>query len=572
MKNLEMARIFNEIADMLELQDENLFRIRAYRRAALNLESLGEDLEEVVRRDELRKIPGIGADLALKIKTFLETGRVDFYEKIKKKTPAVLLEMITIPGMGPKTAKLLYSKLKIRSIPDLEKKARAHKISGLPGIKDKTEENIIKGIEFIKKKKGRMLLSTAAYAANEVLERLKRLKEVKKISPAGSLRRQKETVRDIDILVISTKPAKVMKTFTALPQVKEVLAHGPTKSGILTKDDIQVDVRVMEKGSFGAALVYFTGSKAHNIRLRKLAIEKGLKVNEYGVFKGKREKRIAGKTEGEVYESLGLVYIPPELREDQGEIEAALEKRLPKLLELKDIKGDLHVHSDWSDGRYSIEGMAEAARKRGYEYIAITDHSKGLKIAGGLSNKERLKQIDEIHRINRRLKGIKVLAGAEVDIRDNGSLDYSDDILKKLDVVIAAVHSGFKQPGEKLTKRIVTAMKNRYVDIIAHPTGRLMGTRDAYQIDTEEVLKVAKDTDTAIEINAYPERLDLNDIGCRRAKELGVLLAISTDAHITEQFDNMRYGVGVARRGWLERRDVLNTLSWDKVKERLKAK
>lgn len=572
MKNLEMARIFNEIADMLELQDENLFRIRAYRRAALNLESLGEDLEEVVRRDELRKIPGIGADLALKIKTFLETGRVDFYEKIKKKTPAVLLEMVTIPGMGPKTAKLLYSKLKIRSIPDLEKKARAHKISGLPGIKDKTEENIIKGIEFIKKKKGRMLLSTAAYAANEVLERLKRLKEVKKISPAGSLRRQKETVRDIDILVISTKPAKVMKTFTALPQVKEVLAHGPTKSGILTKDDIQVDVRVMEKGSFGAALVYFTGSKAHNIRLRKLAIEKGLKVNEYGVFKGKREKRIAGKTEGEVYESLGLVYIPPELREDQGEIEAALEKRLPKLLELKDIKGDLHVHSDWSDGRYSIEGMAEAARKRGYEYIAITDHSKGLKIAGGLSNKERLKQIDEIHRINRRLKGIKVLAGAEVDIRDNGSLDYSDDILKKLDVVIAAVHSGFKQPGEKLTKRIVTAMKNRYVDIIAHPTGRLMGTRDAYQIDTEEVLKVAKDTDTAIEINAYPERLDLNDIGCRRAKELGVLLAISTDAHITEQFDNMRYGVGVARRGWLERRDVLNTLSWDKVKERLKAK
>ncbi|MBL7069504.1 MAG: DNA polymerase/3'-5' exonuclease PolX [Candidatus Omnitrophica bacterium] len=572
MKNLEMARIFNEIADMLELQDENLFRIRAYRRAALNLESLGEDLEEVVRRDELRKIPGIGADLALKIKTFFETGRVDFYEKIKKKTPAVLLEMITIPGMGPKTAKLLYSKLKIRSIPDLEKKARAHKISGLPGIKDKTEENIIKGIEFIKKKKGRMLLSTAAYAANEVLERLKRLKEVKKISPAGSLRRQKETVRDIDILVISTKPAKVMKTFTALPQVKEVLAHGPTKSGILTKDDIQVDVRVMEKGSFGAALVYFTGSKAHNIRLRKLAIEKGLKVNEYGVFKGKREKRIAGKTEGEVYESLGLVYIPPELREDQGEIEAALEKRLPKLLELKDIKGDLHVHSDWSDGRYSIEGMAEAARKRGYEYIAITDHSKGLKIAGGLSNKERLKQIDEIHRINRRLKGIKVLAGAEVDIRDNGSLDYSDDILKKLDVVIAAVHSGFKQPGEKLTKRIVTAMKNRYVDIIAHPTGRLMGTRDAYQIDTEEVLKVAKDTDTAIEINAYPERLDLNDIGCRRAKELGVLLAISTDAHITEQFDNMRYGVGVARRGWLERRDVLNTLSWDKVRERLKAK
>jgi len=570
MKSLEIARIFSEIADMLELQDENPFRIRAYRRAALNLESLGEDLEDIVKRDGLRKIPGIGADLALKIKTFVETGRVDFYEKIKKKTPGVLLEMITIPGMGPKTARLLYTKLKIKSVSDLEKKARAHKISGLPGIKDKTEDNIIKGIEFIKKKRGRMLLSTAASAAEEVLENLRRLAEVKEISPAGSLRRRRETVRDIDILIISTKPAKVMNAFTSLPLVKQVLAHGPTKSSILTKDDVQVDVRVMEKDSFGAALVYFTGSKAHNIHLRKIAIERGLKVSEYGVFKAKRKKRIAGRTEEDVYKSLGLVYIPPELREDRGEIEAAFEGRLPRLLELKNIKGDFHVHSDWSDGSYSIKGMAEEARKRGYEYIAITDHSKTLRIAGGLSAKERLRQIDEIRRINSTLKGIKVLAGAEVDIMDDGGLDYADDILKKLDIVIAAVHSGFKQPKEKLTKRIIAAMKNKYVNIIAHPTGRLMGTRDAYQIDTEKVLKAARDTNTAMEINAYPERLDLNDVNCRRAKELGVILALSTDAHIKEQFDNMRYGISVARRGWLEKGDVLNTASWSKVRERLK--
>lgn len=569
MKKFEMARIFNEIADMLELQDENPFRIRAYRKAAQNLESLTEDLEEVAKRDELQEIPGIGADLALKIKKFLEIGKVDFYEKIKKETPSILLEMITIPGVGPKTAKLLYNKLKIKSIKDLEKRARAHKISGLPGLKDKTEENILKGIELITKGKERMLLSVASAAADEVIKRLKGLSEIKRIEPAGSLRRQKETVRDIDILVISPKPEKVMKVFTSLPQTKQVLAHGPTKSSVLTKQDIQVDVRVMEEDSFGAALVYFTGSKAHNIRLRKAAIEMGLKVNEYGVFKEKSEKRVAGKTEEDVYKVLDMSFIPPELREDQGEIEAALKDKLPRLIDLKDIKGDFHIHSDWSDGGHKIEEMAEAAKKRGYQYIAVTDHSKTLKVAGGLSNKDRLEQTKLIRKLNRKLKGIEILAGAEVDIMDDGSLDYSDDILKELDIVIAAIHLGFKEPKHKLTKRIVSAMKNRYVHLIAHPTGRLMGTRAGYEVDMEEIFKAAKDTNTAIELNAYPERLDLNDVGCRRAKELGVLLALATDAHVIDQLDNMRYGVSVARRGWCEKKDLLNSLSWDKVRHRL---
>lgn len=557
---------------MLELKGENPFRIRAYRRAAVNIESLTEDLQEVARKGELEDIPGIGADLATKIKNFLETGRVEFYDEIKKKTPAVLLDMIGIPGIGPKTAKLLYDRLKIKSISDLEKKAKAHRIRHLSGMREKTEENILKGIKFIKRRIGRMLLSSASSVAEEVVMQLERLPEVKKILPAGSLRRQRETVRDIDLLIISRKPSKVMKVFTSLPQAKQVLAHGPTKSSILTKEDIQVDIRVMEEESFGAALVYFTGSKAHNIRLRKMAIERGLKVSEYGVFstKGKKEKMIAGKTEEDLYDVLGLVFIPPELREDQGEIEAARKDDLPELVEPKDIKGDLHVHSNWSDGYYKLEEMAEAAKKKGYKYIAITDHSKSLKIAGGLSNEDRLKQIEAIHKLNKRLKGIRLLAGAEVDILDDGSLDYGDDVLKELDMVIAALHSGFRQRRDKLTKRTVSAMKNRYVNIIAHPTGRLIGAREAYEIDIEEVLKAAGDTNTAIEINSYPERLDLNDVGCRRAKGLGVMLAISTDAHSIDQFDNMRYGVSVARRGWLEKKNILNSLSAEQLLKKIK--
>jgi DNA polymerase (family 10) len=380
----------------------------------------------------------------------------------------------------------------------------------------------------------------------------------------------KETVRDIDILVISTDPFKVMDAFTSLPEVKEVVAHGPTKSSVITREDCQVDVRVMDKDEFGAGLVYFTGSKEHNIALRKLAMEKGLKVNEYGVFNERTAARIAGKTEEDVYRALGLQYIPPEMREDQGEIEAALAGRLPTLVGEGDIKGDLHIHSDWSDGIATITQMVQAAKSKGYDYIVITDHSKSLKIAGGLSDKERREQIAEIRKLDKKIKGIKILAGAEVDILDDGSLDYSDRILKELDFVIAAIHTGFRQPGGKLTKRVVTAMKNRHVHMIAHPTGRLLGTRDAYDIDMEAVLRAARDTGTAIEINSHPERLDLTDINCRRAKELGVTLALVTDAHIATDLDNIRFGVSVARRGWLEKKDLLNASSWDKLVRRLK--
>lgn len=570
MKKLEIARIFNEIADMLELNGDNPFRIRAYRTAALNIESLSEDLEEVARQDKLEDIPGIGADLALKIKKYLETGRVEAYEKIKKDTPRVLLEMVAIPGIGPKTAKHLFDTLKIKTIDDLEKKVKQHKIIELPGMKERTEENILKGIEFLKRKTGKMLLSEALTVSGEVISELKKLKEVKDVSAAGSLRRMKETVRDIDILVISTKPSKVMDTFVSLPQVKQVLAHGPTKSSVLTGDDIQVDVRVMEKDTFGAALVYFTGSKAHNIHLRKIGIEKGLKVNEYGIFKVKTGKKIAGKTESEVYGSLGMPYIPPELREDRGEVEAAVNDKLPELVGPKDIRGDFHVHSDWSDGYYTIEEIVYEAKKKGYEYIVITDHSKSLKIAGGLSDKERIEQIEIIRKLNKKIKGFELLAGAEVDILDDGALDYANDILKELDFVIAAVHSGFKQSKEKLTNRIVTAMKNKHVHMLAHPTGRLLGVRDAYEIDMEEILRSARQTGTFIEINSYPERLDLTDINCRRAKALGVKLAITTDSHALEQFNNMRYGISVAQRGWLEKEDILNSYSWSNIRKMLK--
>lgn len=474
--------------------------------------------------------------------------------------PKGLLELVTVPGVGPKTAKLLSERLKIKNIDDLRKKAKAGKIAELPGMKQKTEENILKGVEFLRRGRGKIPLGTAYTIAIQIIARLKRLPEVKRISPAGSLRRMKETVRDIDILVTSTKPQKVMHAFTSLPLVQEVVAEGLTKATVIAKDGIQIDVRVVDPKSFGAALTYFTGSKAHNIRIREMAVKKGLKINEYGVFKQKTKRRIGGAEEEEVYRAVGLPYIPPELREDAGEIEAGLKGKLPKLVELGDIKGDLHVHSESSDGYNSIKELAQAAKSVGYQYICITDHSKTLSIAGGLSDKEILKQADEIRVLNKKLKGIKVLSGIEVEILGDGSLDYKDDILKQLDFVIAAIHSGFKQGREKLTRRMVNAMKSKFVHVIVHPTGRLMGVRDAYEIDIEEVFKVAKETNTALEINAFPQRLDLNDINSRRAGELKVPLVISTDAHVVDQLDNMVFGVNVARRGWLKKGNILNTL------------
>ena len=564
MKNQEIANAFKQIAEILEIKGENVFRIRAYERAAQNIESIPEDIEVFVKENRLTSIPGVGKDLEDKIKELVSTGSLRFLEDLKKEIPPGLLDMLDIPGVGPKTAKLLYEKLGIRDVVMLERMAHAGRIKKLPGIKEKTEENILRGIELFKRGRDRMDIKTAVDVADSIISQLKKPKVATKVNPAGSLRRMRDTVKDVDILVSSREPKRVMDVFIKLPEVKDVLTKGPTKSSVITHDGIQVDVRVIESASYGSALMYFTGSKAHNIRLRQLAIKDGLKLNEYGLFKNK--KRIAGKSEKEIYTALGLFYIDPELREDRGEIEAASEGNLPDLVKLDDIKGDLHVHSNWSDGGSSIEKVVVKAKKLGYEYIAITDHSQGLKIAGGLDKNALKEKRKEIEQLRKKYKGIDILYGAEVDIDSDGNLDYPDDILKEMDIVIGAIHSGFKQPKEKLTRRIIKACQNKYVRIIAHPTGKLWGAREEYEIDFEDIFKVARDEGTALEVNSFPQRLDLNDIHCRMARDFGVKLAINTDAHIAEQLGLMKFGVAVARRGWIEKGDVLNTLSCARLK------
>jgi DNA polymerase (family 10) len=568
MDNLKVAGIFKNIADILEMKDENRFRIRAYQRAADTIEGMAEDFESLVNQDRLTEIPGIGRDLSEKIKEIVTTGKLKFYEDLKKSIPEGLLELLNIPSVGPKTAKLLYDELKIKNIKDLEAAIKKNKLKSIFGIKEKTVENIAKGIAMLKRGRERMPLAAAMQVADEFLSALQKLKEVKNISPAGSLRRRKETVRDIDILVISDKPQKVMDEFTGLPQVKEILARGETKSSVRTADDIQIDCRVVEEKSFGAALLYFTGSKNFNIHIRMMAQKNGLKINEYGVFR--KEKFIAGRTEEEIFKFFKMAYIEPELREDTGEIELALKDKLPQLLKLEDIKADLHVHSRWSDGANTIEELVRAAKARGYSYIGVTDHSQSLKVAHGMSVADLKKKKKEIDGINKNLKGFRVLYGTEVDIDSDGNIDYKDEVLKEFDFVVAAIHIGFKQSREKLTHRIIKACENKYVHIIAHPTGRLWGTRDAYELDFNQILKVAKETNTHLEINAFPQRLDLNDQNCRLAKEKGVKLVINTDAHSIEHLENMQLGIYVGRRGWLTRDDVLNTLEVDKLLKLLK--
>lgn len=569
MKNQEIAKIFNEIADLLEIKGENPFRIRAYRRAAQNIEGLPKSVEETPK-EELLKVPGIGQDLAGKIEEYLKTGKIQAHEDLKHEIPEGLLTLLSVPGLGPKTSKLLHEKLKIKGLDDLERLASEHKLVGLPGIKEKTEENILKGIEMLKRGRERQPLGRVLPIASDIVEHLKKNAPVDKIDLAGSLRRWKDTIKDIDILATSDNPKEVMKVFVHLPYVKDVLMQGTTKSTVIIHENLQVDLRVVEKESYGAALAYFTGSKAHNIRLREMAMKKGLKINEYGIFREKDERKIGGEKEEDVYKILGLPYIPPELREDQGEIEAAQEGRLPRLVTAEDIKGDLHVHSKWSDGSHTFEQLVEAAKERGYSYIAITDHSKGLGIARGLTEERLQEQKKEINAVNKKLKGFRIIHGIEVDIRSDGSLDISDDVLKELDIVVASIHSGFKQSRKQLTYRLVSAMKNPYVSIIAHPTGRLIGERDAYDVDMDEIFTIAKKTGTAIEINAYPLRLDINDTYAKKAKEMGIPIVISTDTHVTNQLDYMRYGVSIARRGWLEKDDVLNTLEAEKLLKRLK--
>ena len=563
MKNREIGSLFDEIADILELKGEGRFRINAYRRGAQSLTHTSRDIEDLAREEALSSIPGIGRDLSSKILEYLETGTIRYLEELREETPSVLLEMLRIPGVGPKTALLIYDGLGVESLEDLARAAREHRLRLLPKIRAKTEENILKGIEFLERSGGRILLGMAYPLASHIVSSLSELDVVEGASFAGSLRRMQETVGDIDILVSSPDPKAVIGHFTHLDIVERVLAEGKTKGSIVTKEHVQVDLRVVSGESYGAALNYFTGSKEHNIRLRELAQQLGMKLNEYGLF-GKtqsgREKRVAGATEEEVYEALGLTYIPPEIREDTGEIEASRRGGLPRLVSFDDIRGDLHVHSNWSDGVSSLEDLVREGRRRDYRYLVVSDHSRSLRIANGLSDYRLRKQIDEIERINAKTRGFRLLKGSEVDILPDGSLDMSERLLSRLDIVVIAVHSRFKMSRDKMTDRVIVALENPYSTILAHPTGRLIGQRDAYQIDMEAVFDAAAATGTAIEINAHPSRLDLDAPSARRAAEKGVLISIGTDSHDpTIEFDYMRYGLGTARRAWLTPDHILNT-------------
>jgi DNA polymerase (family 10) len=571
-KNVEIAKVFANIAKILSIKEENKFKIRAYEQVAATIENLPMEVETIYRAGKLKEIPGVGEAIAKKIGELIETGKLEYYENLKQSIPSGVLELLNVPEVGPRKAKLFYEKLGIDSITKLEEAALSHQLQNLPGMGKKAEENILRGIELYKKREERKLLGVALPIAEEIVNQLKSLREVNQISIAGSLRRKKETIGDIDILITSKKPEIVMNKFINLPQVKEVLAEGLTKSAILTHQDIQADLRVVAPDSFGAALQYFTGSKAHNIRLREMAVKEGLKINEYGVFRVSDEQKIAGKEEQEIYNILGLPTIMPELREDRGEFEAALNNQLPELVNMEDLKGDFHVHTRDSDGFNTIEEIISAAREKGYQYIAITDHSQSLHIAGGLDEPRLLEQMKKIDELNQNINDFHILKGIEVDIKSDGTLDLSDSILQKLDLVIAAIHSGFKQEKEQLMERLTRAMRNPFVNIIAHPTGRVIGYREAYDVDMQEIMRLAAQTNTALEINASPERMDLNDIYVKSAKEQGVLLTIGTDAHQIHALDYMTYGIAIARRGWLEKGHLLNTLSFNDLKTRLKKK
>ena len=559
MQNSELAQIFREIALYLEMQGVQ-FKPRAYEKVAYALEALEEPAAEIYQRGglkALREIPGVGQAIGEKIEEVILTGRLKYYEELKREVPVDVRGLTAIEGVGPKSVKLLYEKLKVKNVGDLEQAARAGKIRGLPHFGEKMEQKILKGIEFLKQGSGRFTLGSVLPLILEIEQRLRELPEVSEVVVAGSTRRRKETIGDADILAISRKPEKVMECFVSMLEVLHVQAKGATKSMVKLKNGMDVDLRVVEQESFGAALNYFTGSKDHNVALRRIAQEKGLKLNEYGLFRG--EKRIAGKTEEEVYKALGLAYIPPELRENQGEIEAAKKGELPDLVGYGDLRGDLQTQTTWTDGSNSIEEMAAEAKRLGLEYIAITDHTKSLAMTGGSDEKKLLKQMAAIDKINRSLKGIKVLTGAEVNINKDGSLDIEDEVLAKLDVVGVAVHSHFNLPRREMTERITKAMRNPNADILFHPTGRIIQKREPYDVDMDAIIKTAKETGTILEVDAYPDRLDLKDEHVRKAVNAGVKLVIDSDAHSTNHIRFLDFGIAQARRGWAEKKDVINT-------------
>ncbi|MCP6719247.1 MAG: DNA polymerase/3'-5' exonuclease PolX [Patescibacteria group bacterium] len=574
MKNQEIAKIFHEIANFLAMEEVD-FKPYAYRRAAQSLEILEEDVQNIYEKGGtklLKKIPGIGKTIALQIQEYLKTGKIKLYQKLKKRTPVDLEEIINVEGMGPKRAKILYQKLNIKNLKDLEKKAKAHKIAPLFGFGEKTEKNILEGIQFAKKDKGRSLLGDILPVAREIFEKLKSLKEVEKIDIVGSVLRRKETIGDVDFLIASKNPKKVMDFFVSLPNIVKVWAKGSTKSSVRMKEGFDIDLRVVPKKSYGAASQYFIGSKEHNIATRRVAISKGLKLNEYGLFRG--SKMIAGKDEKGIYEALGMQWIPPELREDQGEIEAALKRKLPKLIKIKDIRGDLHCHSSWDGGKNSIPELAKRTMEMGYEYLGISDHTKFLRIEHGLNEKQLSQERKEIDGLNSKFKKqnlkFRILQGAETNILNDGSIDIKDEALEKLDYAIAGVHSNLKMPKGKMTERVIRAMKNPNINIISHPTGRLLKKREEYEIDFNKILRAAKEFRVVLEINSSPQRLDLNGLNARRCKEAKVKMVINTDSHHKGQLKHIEFGVSQARRGWAEKEDIINTQPLKKLLEYFK--
>ncbi len=571
-KNREIAAILYEMAELLELHAENRFKIIAYSKAARAIESLKEDIVQVCREKRLQSIPGVGRAIAQKVEEYLRTGRIQSHQELLAQTPSGQAELLKISGLGPKTIFMLHEKLNISNLDDLEKAAMEHRIRRLPRMGETREKNIQRSIERYKKRSQRILYSTAEPIVNEILDYLRGMAGLEHITAAGSFRRGKETVGDIDILATATRPEEVVASFVRMPMVEEVLAKGPTKASVIVQETIQVDLRIVEHRSYGTVLQYFTGSKDHNVRMRQLALGRGYSLNEYSLTQLSDSQDLFYEKEEEVYAALGLQYIPPEMREDNGEIEAALEGRLPSIVELKDLRGDLHVHSSWSDGRASIQEMAEAARLLGYEYIAICDHSPSIGIAGGLVPEKLEQKIEAVAAANEALEGITVLMGTEVDIKADGGLDYPDELLARCDVVVASVHMGQQQTERAITGRLISAIENKNVDIIGHPTGRIINEREPYSLDLQAVLEAAARTGTALEINAYPGRLDLNDINARAAKDMGVRMSINTDAHDPKMLLNMKYGVNVARRAWLEKKDLLNAMSLHELMNTLKSR
>jgi DNA polymerase (family 10) len=567
--NAQIAEIFGTVADILEMENENQFRIRAYRTAAMTVASFGQSFDDIISRgQELPKLSGIGKDIEGKIIEIVRTGKLKQLVDLQKQIPAGLIDLLKLPGLGPKRVKILYDKLGVKTFDALEKAAKEGKIEKIAGFGEKSQQHIIEQIEQRKGIQRNITLASAEEAALPLIEYLKKIKGVKKAEAAGSFRRRKETIGDLDILVICSKAETVMEKFTAYSEVREVVGSGPTKSTVVLKSGLQVDVRVVPQESSGAAMVYFTGSKAHNIAIRKIGVKKKLKVNEYGVFKG--NKSMAGKTEEDVYTALGLAYIEPELREDRGEVAAAQKGTLPKLITIEDIRGDLHVHTTATDGRNSLEEIAEAARARGYEYIAITDHTANDEEAGGLDAKAMRKRLEAIDKFASKMKGLTILKSAEVDILEDGKLDLPDEVLKELDVSVCAVHEKFLLPRDRQTKRLLTAMDNPYFNILAHPTCRMINERPPCEIDLEKILKAASQRGCIVECDSQPKRLDLADIYLKMAKEMGVKIVISTDGHSVKDLDNMRLGVAQARRGWLTAADVINTKSLAELEKLLK--